>query len=102
MAEQCFENAIKIIHDKVDPYAPKKRVVILSKHVIKEPWKTKGFMKSSKRKTSLYIKCLHKLLSHLDRFRYRHFNHLKTSTKQEYYHNKLDLQRSNIRQTWKV
>ncbi len=36
-AEQCFENAIKTIHDAVDLHAPEKRVVIPSKHVIKEP-----------------------------------------------------------------
>ncbi len=59
-----------------------------------------------KKKKTLYKKCLRKPLSHLDLFRYRHYrnlyNRLKTSAKRDYYHNKLDLHKSNIRQTWQV
>ncbi len=41
-AEQCFGIAIKTIHDAIDLYEPEKRVVIPSKHVIKESWMTNG------------------------------------------------------------
>ncbi len=98
--DQCFETIQTVIKNTLEQYAPEKEITISYKHVIKEPWMTKGLFKSSRKKNQYYRQSLHKPPKHVARLRYIHYrnvyNRLKMKAKKEYYHHKLNLYKNDI------
>jgi hypothetical protein len=87
-------------------FAPEKKVVIPAKHVIREAWMSKGLMKSSCTMTKLYKKCVTKPKtdpSYTKFIEYRnHYNTLKRLAKHNYYEQRFDQYKTDIRGTWKL
>jgi glucose-6-phosphate isomerase len=78
------------LHDIINTISPEKTIIIPAKKVIREPWVTKGIMKSSHTLDKLYRKTLTKSNDHLVNTTFRiyrnKFNKLKTIAKLNYYH----------------
>ncbi len=101
--DQCFETTQTVIKKTLEQYAPEKEITISYKHVIKEPWMTKGLFQSSRKKNQYYRQSLHKPPKHVARLRYIHYRNvytrLKKNAKKEYYHHKLNIYKNDIKKT---
>jgi hypothetical protein len=94
------------LHDIINTISPEKTIIIPAKKVIREPWVTKGIMKSSHTLDKLYRKTLTKSNDHLVNTTFRiyrnKFNKLKKIAKQNYYHDLFNKYKTNARKTWEV
>jgi hypothetical protein len=98
-----FKNTLNII---IGEFAPEKEVVIPTKYVLREEWMTRGLMKSSSTLNKLYKKCLRKPRTDPSYIRYLNFrnkyNKLKRTAKHEYYQQRFDQNKHDIKGTWKL
>ena len=103
---EMYEHIIININQVLDQYAPERDVKIPSKHVIRDPWMTKGLMKSCKTRDKLYRKQHGKAKTHTAYLKFVEFrntyNKLKRVAKQTYYKDKLENYKNDMRQTWKL
>ena len=94
------------LHSIINKISPEKTITIPSKKVIREPWVTKGIMKSSHSLDKLYRKSLTKSKDHPVNAAFRtyrnKFNKLKKIAKQNYYHDLFNKYKTNARKTWEV
>jgi hypothetical protein len=97
-----FSNKLKETLDKI---APEKTVIIPHKYIIRDPWVTKGIVKSSKYLDKLFrakLKqpyCQNSLNKYIQ---YRNlFNKLKRISKETYYTNLFLKYKNDIKNTWK-
>ncbi len=63
----------------LEQYAPKKKITISYKHVIKKPLMTKCLFKSSRKRNQYYRQSLHKQPKHAARLRYIHYRNVYNS-----------------------
>ena len=88
----------------IDEYAPVRVVRIPSKHIKRDPWMTKGLLKSVKNKHKLFAKCKGKAKDHPSYKRYHVyksvFDKIKRKAKLLYVNNTILLHRNNMRKTW--
>ena len=91
---------INILTKVINEICPEKNVTVSPKKIIREPWATKGLMKSSAKMNKLYKNSLHKSIDHPNVHKYKsyhnYYNKLKRVMKQNYYQNLLQGYRYNI------
>jgi hypothetical protein len=102
-AYNIFLHAVTNIIDNV---APMKTINLPTKRIIREPWMTKGILKSSNNLDKLYKRSIKKHRDHPFHKEFRtyrnNFNKLKKLAKQQYYHNLFNKYHKDIRKTWEV
>jgi hypothetical protein len=83
-----------------------KTINLPTKRIIREPWMTKGILKSSNGHDKLYKRSIKKHRDHPFHKEFRtyrnNFNKLKKLAKQQYYHNLFNKYHKDIRKTWEV
>ena len=99
--EEAYDSFISVVLNAVNKYAPEKQITIPYKRIIREPWFTKGFMKSSRTRDRMYQKCMNKNPDDCDRrayIKYRNlYNKSKRIAKQMYYNNLLEENKNDIK-----
>ena len=90
----------------LDMCAPNKTIVIPSKNIVREPWMTKGLIKSSKTKLKLYASSIRKTPNdpNYKKFvEYRNmYNKTKRTAKRQYYSQKLLEHKNDMKKTWDI
>ncbi len=102
--EDCFDTLNSTVVKILDDLAPEKEVCIPAKHIIREPWMSKGLIKSSRKKIKLYRKSINCHRNHPASLKYRlyrnAYNKLKHTVKREYYQQELNKYKNDVRKTW--
>ena len=102
-AYNIFLHAVTNIIDNV---APMKTINLPTKRIIREPWMTKGILKSSNNLDKLYKRSIKKHRDHPFHKEFRtyrnNFNKLKKLANQQYYHNLFNKYHKDIRKSWEV
>ncbi len=102
----AYDKFLELLTAELNSAAPLKRINILPTNVIREPWLTKGIIKSSKTLDKLYNKTLNKQKDHITHQEFRsyrnQYNRIKKKMKQDYYHNLFQKYKKDIRKTWEV
>ena len=88
------------INNCIDHFAPEKTTVIPHHKIIRQPWITKGILKSSKRLTKLYRR-KHELTIQYTTYR-NLFNNIKKKAREQYYDSLLKEAKNDIKKTWKI
>ena len=104
-ASSDYDKFISKFVELYDECIPLKKITANRKTCPQQPWMTKGLLKSINMKNNLYKKYLSSPTGeNLSKFKtYRNkLNTLIRKGKREYYHNKFESTKSNIRQTWKT
>lgn len=103
---EAYTYFTQTLQNIIDKHAPEKTINIPRKQIKREPWITKGILKSSQTVQKLFKKQLHKPKehnAHLKYIAYRNlFNKVKRAAKQVYYSTCLEQSKGNIKQTWKT
>jgi len=103
---QAYTNFTQEITSILDRLAPEKIIKIPASQVIRDPWMTKGLIKSSKTLSKLHKQKLTKANTHPNCIKYLQYrnmyNKLKRVTKQNYYDKLLLKYKHDIRKTWGV
>ena len=103
--DACDELTEKI-KDTLDLYAPLKTIKIPHTNIIRDPWMTKGLIKSSNTCSKLYRKSIKQSKTdgtYKTYIKYRNlYNQIKRVAKQTYYAQQLAKYQHDIRQTWKI
>lgn len=103
-AEDSYTKIIDNINSTIEHFAPKKLIKIPAKHVMREPWITRGILRSSKKLDRLYKIQLGKeklTHEHIKYINYRtQFTKIKRKQKDIYYSNLFHQCKSNIKKTW--
>ena len=90
----------------IEQFTPEKEVIIPPKFIIRDEWMTRGLLKSSFKVTRLYKKCVHKPKtdpSYMNYVEYRNtYNKLKRLAKKEYYQERFNKYKNDIKGTWKL
>lgn len=98
-----FNNQLQEILNEV---APIKTIKSTSKWIKRDPWITKGILKSSRTLDKLHKKKLSTSKTHPNNIRYvtyrNIYNRLKRFAKQLYYQQQLQTFQNDIRKTWRV
>ena len=99
---ESFNAITDKINQSIHKHTPIKSVKISSKRIIREPWMTKGLLKSSLKLDRLHIKSLRgNILSKQKYKEYRNmFNKLKRSAKQSYYHDIIENFKNDSNKLW--
>ena len=104
--ENAYQNFIEKINRIINTVAPLKKVTIKPNNVIKDPWMTRGLMKSSRTSARLYHQCVHKSRTSTEYKKYIKFrniyNILKRNAKSEYYAKLFEEYKNDVRKTFKV
>ena len=101
--EESFNYLVSNIKASISECCLTKTVSYSNKKIIREPWMTKGLMKSSNKLDKLYIKNLkYPLLK--DKYKsYRSlYNKLKRKAKFNYYNNIIEINKCNSAKLWKI
>jgi len=97
---------VEKVETVLDKYAPIKEKRLSKRNFKKEPWLTKGIIKSSHTLSKLYKKQQNKTKEHTLCLRYNKYrnlyNKIKRIAKQMYYHTCFTSFKSDIRKTWKT
>jgi len=105
-SNEAYNTFLDVIIRTLDEVAPMKTIIISAKRIIREPWITKGIIKSSNNLDKLYKRCLNKDKDHpfYTAFKnYRNkFNKIKKRMKQQYYHDLFHKYSKDIRKSWEV
>jgi hypothetical protein len=103
--DQAFCSFSDKLNDAIDNFAPEKTVTIPFKLIIRDPWVTKGILKSSRHLDKLFkvkIKQPPEHISHANYIQYRNlYNKVKRISKQAYYATLLHTYKDDIKNTWK-
>ena len=103
---ESFESLTNKLKDMLDKYAPLEKITIPHKNIIRNPWLSKGLMKSSHTCGKLYSKCINKPktdITYKSYIKYRNmYNRLKKIAKQAYYAQIFNDAKRDIRKTWKI
>ena len=103
---EAYDTFVLKLKNTIDQHAPEITKTIPYKHKIREPWVTKGLMKSSNNLDKLYKKCINKSNEHPSRNKFKKhrnlFNTLKRIMKQNYYRDLFDKYKYDIRKTWGI
>ena len=104
--ENAYQEFTDIINKSLNTVAPLKTVTIKPQYIIKDPWMTRGLMKSSRTSSRLYRKCINKSrtgIKYKNYIKYRNiYNALKRTAKSEYYAQLFQDHKYDIRKTFKV
>ena len=104
--EDAYHDFISKLQSFIDKYAPIRKITIPQKLIIRDPWMTKGLIKSSSTCTKLYQTCVTKAKTNPDYEKYityrNQYNILRKSTKQNYYAKLLKDHENDIRKTWQT
>jgi len=105
-ANEAYEQFVYKIQSLLDEHAPLKQIIIPSKRIIRDPWLTKGLIKSSLKCSKLYKNCVHISKTnnlYKEYIKYRNiYNNLKRLAKQNYYAALFTEYKHDIRKTWKL
>ena len=105
-SEEGLNYLMEQINDALNKNAPFKTVSIPYKNVIREPWVTKGMIRSSNNLDKLFKKCLGKDKNSRMYQNYTSkrnlFNKIKRKAKSTYYENKLYIAKEDTAKTWKL
>ena len=98
-----FDNCHSKIQTCIDVNCPEKTVRVYDKQSIKEPWLTKGIIRSNKRQLLLYKKHLSHQCSH-DQYKLYQSTlmRIKCRAKRDYYITLCDKYCSNTKMLWKI
>jgi len=103
--DESYNTFSNIFNTIIDKHAPIKTKTIAPSQVIREPWFSKGLLKSSKHLHKLYSKSLgNDNINIITQYKqYRNlFNSLKRTAKQEYYKREFEKYKNNSKKTWQV
>ena len=104
--DQAYANFSNKLTALIDQFAPEKTVTIPYKRIMREPWMTKGILKSSKHRDKLFQAKLRQPPDHHSHSKYTTyrnlFNKIKRASKQTYYENLLHMYKDDIKNTWKT
>ncbi len=105
-ASEAYSSFAKTVTKVIDKHAPETTKTLSGKNIKREPWFTKGLLKSSQTVIKLYKKQLHKPKehkTHTSYIKYRNlYSKIKKVAKQAYYTECLKLSNGDIRKTWKT
>lgn len=100
----AYKNFTQEITELVDKIAPLKNITIPAFAIMREPWMSRGLVKSSQTLNRLHRKQLRKEKSHQYHTKYieyrNKFNQLKRTTKENYYNELFNKYKHDIRKTW--
>jgi len=103
---QAYDFFITTLENALNKFAPEREIRITRKNVIREPWMTKGILKSIHTRDKLYKKCMQKNKNEelwKDFIDYRNkFNSIKRIAKETHYKQLLYEHKNDIRKTWNV
>ena len=103
------DTAFSRFHDElkncIEQVAPSKTLTISDKSLRREPWMTKGILKSARHKEQLYKKCIKKGKEHIAYHKYiqyrNTYNKIKRKAKSIYALKTLQDFQNNMKKTWK-
>ncbi len=99
--DAAFETFNSTVSEIMNIYAPERTARIPGKKVIREPWVTKGILKSSDTLDKLYMRKLKYPPEHENHTRYKKyrnlFNTIKRKMKQSHYSTLLETYKSDIK-----
>ena len=102
----CYDLVLDRVTTCLNEECPEKITVIPYNKIIKEPWMTKGLMKSADEKDKLYRKSIGLSKDHPSYIAYiayrNKYNALKRKARQEYYCTKIEEFKYNIKMLWGV
>jgi hypothetical protein len=105
-ANEAYNDFAKILEEILDTVAPIQTKTIRGKYLKRDPWMTRGLLKSSQNVTKLYrkhLRCPKSHICHTKYIEYRNLsNRLKRAAKRQYYLGQLHENRHNIKRTWQV
>jgi len=100
---EAYEAFYKQLINTLDLIAPEITKIIPHKHIIREPWVTKGLMTSSNNLDKLFKKCLGKPVEHQSHIKFKKhrnlFNKLKRKMKEKYYQELFNKYKHDIEKT---
>ena len=103
-ANDGYNLILNEITTKLNQECPEKNIIIPSNKIIREPWMTKGLIKSSQEKDKLFRKSAGLDKTNPKYLRYLTFrnkyNSLKRTVKQKYYCDKIEYFRRNSKKLW--
>ena len=101
--EESFDYIMTNISISTSVCCPSKTITYSNKKIIREPWMSKGLMKSSYKLDKLHVKSL-KCPSINDKYKeYRNiYNKLKRKAKFNYYNNIIESNKNNSAKLWKI
>lgn len=103
--ESSYDKFITLYKEAFDKAFPLKHVKLNKNFVKKEPWMTEGLLTSMRKKHKLLQKKTNKPTSE-NIYIYKTFNNLynktKKAMKKKYYHNLLQENQNNIKETWNI
>jgi hypothetical protein len=102
----AYSHFINILQSIIDDIAPEKTKTFSDRNTIREPWMSPGLIRSSNKLQKLYRKQLkvskeHEFHKHYVNYR-NLYNTIKRSTKQNYYEQMLNQNKSNLKKTWQI
>ena len=104
--DNACKQFIEKLNNIIDCYAPLKKVIIPHKSIIRNPWVTKGLLKSSHTCAKLHQRSVRKSktdTTYKKYIKYRNiYNRLKRKAKQNYYADLFDEYKYDMKKTWKI
>lgn len=102
----AYNEFTNIVQTTTNLYAPIKRKIISSKHIINQPWMSRGLLISSRKASQMYSKCITLNKSNPIYKRYISYrntlNNLKRKSKHLYYKELFQQLRHDMKKTWKT
>ena len=102
----AYNYFIEVIKNVIDQFAPEKTLKVRGSKLKREPWITKGLLKSSHTRDRLHKKCRGLSKDHskyIKYVKYRNlFNRIKRKAKQDHYYKLLDCYKTNVKKTWQT
>lgn len=102
----AYDSLVTKLHNAINLHAPEKTITINKKNIIRQPWITRGLLKSIKTRDKLFKTCIGKprdSTAYQKYLKYRNaLNSLRRVSKQNYFGHLLNEYRHDIRKTWKV
>jgi len=104
--DDAYLNFTQELTNILDKFAPETKISIPASCIIRDPWMSKGLLKSSKTLNKLYKQKLNKDKTHPTHIKYLQYrnmyNKLKRETKLTYYDDLFKKYKNDIRKTWSV
>ena len=103
--DECANLLTNVIQTGLDIYCPEKETIVKPHKIIKEPWMSRGLLRSNKKCKKLYVKWKTKLKD-VDESKYREYrntlNCIKRHAKIKYYHKEFTENYGNMRKSWLI
>jgi len=103
--EEAYNNFFRIYKTSFDLAFPPRQIKCNKKFTKKEPWMTEGLLTSMRKKSNLFHKKLKKPTEHnIETYKtyVNKYNKLKREMKKNYFINMLEVNKTNIKNTWQI